>query len=341
MASLAAACKSQKATSVGSPPNGGDMDSTSVVQSGRRSRPYVHRVNHGGNYCGHAPESPRLGLVKDVVSPGKSLPGILIELQERVKRYYSKPAVMPSLRNANQSAKGRQQRSERREACLLLLAAIVSFTDLVSLRCGVPTKNGFMSLTLDYLVEYTGLNMRRAERAMADLKRANLITCSQPRQLKEDGTYRGLAAVKAVNKLLFTAFGLGKRLQHETQRAMDRLAKKIKKAGGTMTSWARNMLVIEGIKAPKPAKASAGDQPPPTVTKATTGLAAAFRSPQIPKGIPAGADNQTYAIARMELAIAIKTANPDKTAAEVNAEADQILRQRYTAKTAKAGRFTA
>jgi len=298
-------------------------------------------VNHGGNYCGHSPESPRLGLVKDVASPGKSLPGILTELQERIKRYYSKPAVMPSLRNANQSAKGRQQRSERREACLLMLSAIVSFTDLVSLRCGVPTKNGFMSLTLDYLVEYTGLHMRRAERAMADLKRANLITCSQPRQLKDDGTYRGLAAVKAVNKLLFAAFGLVKRLQHETQRATARLAKKIKKAGGTMTSWARNMLVIEGVKAPKPTKASGGDQPRPTVAKAATGIAAAFRSPQIPKAIPAGADAQTYAKARAELAIAIKLADPSKTAAEVNAEADQILRQRYTAKTAKAGRFIA
>lgn len=297
----------------------------------KRSRPYVPRVNHGGNYCGHSPESPRLGLAKDVVNPGKSLPGILIELQERVKRYYSKPTVIPSLRNANKSAKGRQQRSERREACLLLLTAIVSFTDLVSLRCGVPTKNGFMSLTLNYLVDYTGLHMRRAERAMADLKRANLITCNQPRQLKEDGTYRGLAAVKAVNKLLFTAFGLGKRLKHEMQRASDRLAKKIKKAGGTMTSWARNMLVIEGIKAPKPGKSSETDQLQPTVAKTTTGLAAAFRSPQIPKGIPAGADAQTYAVARSTLAVEILLANPGMTAAEVNAEADQILRQRYKA----------
>lgn len=317
------------------------MGSISVAQSGRRSRPYTHRVNHGGNYCGHSPETPRLELVYDVVSPGKALPGILTELKERVKRYYIKPAVLPSLRNANHNPGGRQQRSERREACLLMLAVIVSYTDLVSLRCGVPTKHGFMSLTLDYLVEYTGLHMRRAERAMADLKRANLITCSQPRKLNEDGTYRGLAAVKAVNKMLFTAFGLGKRLERETERAKDRLAKKIKKAGGTMTSWARNRLVIGGIKNPKPVKTSASDHSQPTIAKATTGLTAAFRSPQIPQTIPAGADAQTYSLARTELAIAILKANPGKTAAEVNAEADQILRQRYTAKTAKAGRLTA
>ncbi|MCD2872153.1 hypothetical protein [Pseudomonas aeruginosa] len=61
---------------------------------------------------------------------------------------------------------------------------------------------------------------------MADLKRANLLTVNQPRQLNEDGSWRGLAAVKAVNKHLFTAFGLGRRLGHERDRASKRLAKK-------------------------------------------------------------------------------------------------------------------
>ncbi|MNE67037.1 hypothetical protein D3C80_1626230 [compost metagenome] len=88
-------------------------------------------------------------------------------------------------------------------------------------------------------------------------------------------------------------------------------------------------------------KTSAGDGHKPTVAESTKGLAAAFRSPQIPQRIPAGADAQTYALARTELAIAILKANPGKTAAQVNAEADQILRQRCTAKTAKAGRFIA
>ena len=296
----------------------------------KRARAYVHRVNHGGNYCGHSPEAPRLGLVKEVVAVGKSLPGILTELQERIKRYYSKPDTIPSLRNANQSAKGRQQRSERREACLLLLTAIVSYTDLVSLRCGVPTKKGFMSLTLNFLVEYTGLHMRRAERAMADLKRANLITCSQPRQLKEDGTYRGLAAVKAVNKLLFTAFGLAERLKHETQRAMDRLAKKIKKAGGTMTSWARNMLVIDGLKKPpKPVQEPASKLANGSgLQKAMRGLGSLCRSPQQPKWAPSGSDGLTASQARTMLLVQILTDNPGWTAAEVNAEADRIIMRR-------------
>lgn len=212
----------------------------------RKKRPYVERVNHGGNFCGHQTDSPRLDLIRPETS--KRRPGILIELQERIQRYYASPNVLPSLRNAHKSKQGRQQRSERREACLVLQAAILEHTDLVSLRCGVPTPSGFISLTLPYLVQLTGLHPRRAERAMADLKTANLITVSQPRQLKEDGSWRGLAAVKAVNKLLFTVFGLAKRLKHEQDRAADRLAKKVKKAGGTLTAWARNALVIGGGK---------------------------------------------------------------------------------------------
>jgi len=135
-------------------------------------------------------------------------------------------------------------RSERREACLVLLAVIVEYMDLVSLRVGIPTSKGFVSLTLDKLVQFTGLHPRRAERALADLKKANLLTVSQPRQLKEDGTWRGLAAVKAVNKLLFTVFGLHERLKHEIERAAERLASKVKKVGGSLTSWSRNALLI-------------------------------------------------------------------------------------------------
>lgn len=282
------------------------MDSSTTAKSGNRKvRAYVPRVNHGGNYCGHAPDAPRLELVKPVTSPDKKLPGILIELQERVRRYYSSPNVIPSLRNANRSKQGRQQRSERREACLVLLVAIIAYTDLVSLRCGIPTPEGFMSLTLPFLIEFTGLNPRRAERAMADLKRANLISVAQPRQLQADGTWRGLAAVKAVNRLLFTAFGLGRRLQHEKQRASDRLAKKIKRVGGTLTGWARNALVL-GINVRT------------TAVKTVTAAKAAFNRPQQPR-------SEEFMRARLDLLIQLKQAYPDWDAHTINAEVDRRL----------------
>ena len=264
------------------------------------ARSYTPRENSGGNFCGHQPDAPRLELVRPTTD--KIRPKILAELQGRVRQYYRAPRYIPSLNSANGSK--RQQRSERREACLLLLNAILEFTDLTSLRCGVPTSAGFISLTLDYLVQYTGMNMRRAERAMADLKRANLLTVSQPRQLQEDGSWRGLAAVKAVNALLFTAFGLHERLRHERDRAAKRLAKKAVKAGGSLTGWSRNKLVIG-----KPATGRRGAE----------------------SGLPRGVDLQTYEQARAELLIALKQTYPNMPPGERNAEAERILRNKLRA----------
>lgn len=264
------------------------------------ARAYTPRTNSGGNFCGHQPDAPRLQLVK--VTTDKNRPSIISELQIRVRQYYRAPRYIPSLDAANGSK--RQQRSERREACLLLLNAILEFTDLSSLRCGVPTSSGFISLTLDYLVQYTGLHMRRAERAMADLKRANLLTVSQPRQLKDDGSWRGLAAVKAVNALLFTAFGLHERLRHERDRAAKRLAKKAVKSGGNLSGWSRNKLLIGKTSATRRGTESR---------------------------LPPGIDVQTYEKARAELLIALKQTHPGMPPDERNAEAERILRNKLRA----------
>lgn len=263
-----------------------------------KPRPYKPRVNHGGNFCGHNPDAPSLDLVRAATAPGKIRPKILSLLQERMRRYFHSPGCLPSLRAANQSPKGRQQRSERREACLQLLAAILEFTDLASLRCGIPSPEGFQSLKLDVLVSYTGLHPRRAERAMADLKRAGLITVAQPRQLQEDGTWRGLAAVKAVNRLLFGAFGLLRRLGHEQQRATARLAKKAQRAGGTLTSWARNAIVYGQLK------------------------------PKNRRKKPAPGDDLEMLKARSELLQALHSAYPNLTDEERRAKADQIIADR-------------
>jgi DNA-binding transcriptional ArsR family regulator len=235
-------------------------------------------------------------------STDKQRPKILRALQERICRYFSNPACLPSLNSANQSS--RQQRSERREACLLALSAIIEFLDLSSLRCGVPTSSGFMSLTLEYLCQFTGMGQRRMERAVADLKRANIVTISQPRQMQEDGTWRGLAAVKAVSQHLFTAFGLAQWLKHERERATKRLAKKANKVGGTLTQWARTHLVISGQ----------GGRSANRVTSRSEG-----------KWI----DPQTWSKARTELAIALQLQHPDWPAVDVNTEADRILSERY------------
>lgn len=206
---------------------------------------YVHRVNTGGNFCGHQPENPRVALIEPVKQGKGGLPGVLLEAMRRCLDYYTSPWKIPSLNLANGSR--RQQRSERREACLSVLWAILKFTDLVTLKVGVPTPDGgFVNLTVGYLARQTGLPQRRVERALADLKRAGLVGVHARCEQRPDGSYKGLAAIKNVNKLLFAIFGLQFRLGFERKRAAKRLKKKQWRqranASSTRTASARRNL---------------------------------------------------------------------------------------------------
>ena len=188
-------------------------------------RPYVPRENLGGNFCGHDPQNPRLTLPKPPKTGTGGIPFVLTRLMALLKSYYDNPRqIIPSLDLANGSE--RQQRSERREACLLSLMALLKYTDLASLRVGIPTQDGFLSLTVDYIAKQTGMALRRVERAMADLKAAGLVTIAQPRKRLPDGSWKGLAAVKAISRHLFALFGLDRRLKKERAKASQRLKQK-------------------------------------------------------------------------------------------------------------------
>jgi len=159
---------------------------------------------------------------EDIPHPAPtSAPKLLRELKVRLGRYLDTPqAWLPRLNIANGSA--RQQRSERRIACVQLMRALVKFCDLVTLRVAAPGKDGWIDFTLPYLAEQAGLSVRRAERALRDLIRARLIK-SRPQcevQETEQGVrYRGFAAIKYLTPALFERFGLGKWLNHERTRA--------------------------------------------------------------------------------------------------------------------------
>ena len=194
-------------------------------------RPYAPRENLGGNFCGHDPQNPRLTLEKPAKTGKGGIPFVLTRLMARLKSYYDNPRqIIPSLNLANGSE--RQQRSERREACLLLLMALLKYTDLASLRVGIPTQDGFLSLTVDYIGKQTGMAPKRVERALADLKAAGLVTIVQPRKRLPDGSWKGLAAVKAVSRHLFALFGLGGYAETRTHQSQQAVSEKSQEARG-------------------------------------------------------------------------------------------------------------
>ncbi|MCP5460035.1 MAG: hypothetical protein H6971_10450, partial [Gammaproteobacteria bacterium] len=125
----------------------------------------------GGNRCGHDPRAPRWFQPPEKHAPR---PAILRKLNEKLRGYYRRPGVLlPSLNGVNGSE--RQQRSERREACLDLLGGLVHYLDLATLRVGVPGDEGFRGIPMARLAGLSGLSLRRAERACRDLVAAGII----------------------------------------------------------------------------------------------------------------------------------------------------------------------
>lgn len=179
-----------------------------------------------GNNCGHIPDKPRW-----FAPPEKhaNRPGILRHIIQSIRDYYAKPGeILPGLNSANES--DRQQRSERREACTAILGCILHYTDLITLRVGIPQLDGSMAgLTMPFLATLSGLGVRRAERAIHDLKAAGIITVHPICQQLEDATYKGVAAIRTVCKHLFIALGLNGWLDHERRKAQERKDKRTEK----------------------------------------------------------------------------------------------------------------
>jgi hypothetical protein len=219
-------------------------------------RPVAAAVS-GGNRCGHDPACPRWFEPPSHHAPH---PKILVKLQAAVRAYFADPAVLPSLNAANGSA--RQQRSERREACLALLGALVHYLDLVTLRVGVPQADGsFRGLTLEFLAERAGLGLRRAERACRDLRKAGLVEV-YPIARKTDGDrYRGLPAIRRLPVSLFQVFGLSRWLQRERDKAASRRRRQRRRqdAAQTEADAGRRELALDAARLRAGADAAAAE----------------------------------------------------------------------------------
>jgi hypothetical protein len=172
-----------------------------------------------GNRCGHHPTLPRWF---EAPEPHAPRPFILRKLIEKMRAYYHDPAaILPSLNLANGS--DRQQRSERREACLVFLGGLVHYLDLVTLRVGIPCDDGqFVGLSMAHLAALTGLTPRRAERACHDLVAAGIVTVYPLAQAHGPQEFTGFPAIRTLTGALFKVFGLHHWLRHEREKAMHR-----------------------------------------------------------------------------------------------------------------------
>jgi len=182
-----------------------------------------------GNRCGHIPASPTLEVVRPIPVGLGGYPRILAVAAERVETFYSEPEVLPSLGVLNPTAS--QKRSERREALIRLLKAVLKFVDLVSLTLAVRDAEGALrNITVATLAKHADLEHRRAERALSDLAAAGMLVTLEQRIRHPDGGFRSVPAIKRVSPALFSAFGLEVALRLERKKAQKRLARRNAKA---------------------------------------------------------------------------------------------------------------
>ena len=195
-----------------------------------------------GNRCGHNPRQPHLCPTRPIRKGKGGLPRILSLAAERAKAWYRHPQKCSALNKGD-----RQTRSERREAYQIILETVLSFLDLASLCLGTPTlDNGFVDVDMKMLVAAAGINQRRCERAIADLKEAGLMEVRQPRKLNEQGDYVGLRAIRVVTVRFFEFLGLGPMLQRERARATEKLRRKAVQANKKLSDIMRR--VSQGIR---------------------------------------------------------------------------------------------
>jgi len=172
-----------------------------------------------GNRCGHDPKHPNFS------PPNPKRPKFI---QKAIDKLYEAYADLSGLLGLNYHPRGFKVRSERREACIKVLAVVLERMDLATLRVGFPTEYGFLNYTLAYLAKQTGMGLRRVMRALRDLKTMGFIRISQIRERLQDGSYKSFSAVKTVSTTLFDALGLRVWLDKERAKARERLRKKEK-----------------------------------------------------------------------------------------------------------------
>lgn len=200
-----------------------------------------------GNKCGHNPETPRFFEPP----PSHALrPPLLRAAILAVAKYFLSPFILPLLNAVNGS--DRQQRSERREACIIVIGCILHYTDLATFRVGIPQADGSMAgLTMPFIAEKCGLSLRRTERAIHDLKKAGFINVYPIVKRLEGATYKGIAAIRTVSIHLFTVLGLDKWLIHERRKAAERKAKKENKQAKKNLANIQMAMNAQKGKAPK------------------------------------------------------------------------------------------
>jgi len=204
-----------------------------------------------GNKCGHDPQNPQFFEPSE---KHRLRPDVIQWAINNLEKFYVKPDNwLFSLKISRRSQ--RQERSEGRERDADVLGVLLHYTELASLRVGVPKENGeFISLDMRFIAKTLGWRntkddeedkqrleagitprhrgIKRVWRSIATLKNAGYLTVH--RQYKkcfdDEQEYIGLPSVRCIQPKLFHELGIG--LQ-KLRAKRDQAAKRLKKRYGS------------------------------------------------------------------------------------------------------------
>ena len=210
------------------------------------------------NSFGHDRLNPVFLAVDPVKKGGR--PPVLIRLASRLPQLYSMltRAQWKTLSNftvsrTNRKPRQRQIYSQRREAVVRLLQAMVTSLDVRTMAVVCPDgRTGRLEpVTLAWLAEKSGLGLKRADRAMADIQTMGLVFVKQRRERTDKGEWRSKAAIRRVSKLLFSVLGLADELDKSRKNKLSRLRINEEQRdfvdNRTKTEKARGMLMTRKI----------------------------------------------------------------------------------------------
>lgn len=167
------------------------------------------------------PAASRLSLPSPPRKGPGGLPRLLTLAIEKVDYFYYYPKDIPFLFYQ----KSRKRRTERRASCILLLKALLKRLDLGSMKCVMPDPRfGLIDLNTEKLMQDTGLEKRRVERAMADLVSAGFVETNQPRILTANSRYMGCRSIRKIKPKLFSWLGLSIVYKREQDKSKGRKA---------------------------------------------------------------------------------------------------------------------
>lgn len=198
-----------------------DNSTQNALRWGKSAYKYPGNFLGTGNRCGHDPRKPNLSLFS-IPKTARDIPFAMKELINGVKRYFDSPQLIPTLFNLtgkrNNDGEFRSNRSEAREAEMLIMAALIHYTDFSSMRVGTPLDDGeFKPRSCVELAKTCGLAVkvgeewqptRRFWRAFTRLKRAGAFDVFETYVVKSDGSKRARPAVKLINEDFLISLGV-------------------------------------------------------------------------------------------------------------------------------------